>query len=1362
MSRKDIFIPRKLNYYGKLLDLFENRKPDNTKAQEELLSDSLDEKNLRILTGEPGYGKTVLLDFLKGNNQVIHLPFMEGKSFTPEMIGNNLMILDALDEVSSIGKITNDITDMFLNHEKLTIIISCRKSYMKGLQNWLANFEGTKINIEYFDLLPLNENEIKAILKEYLQDESSLHTVISKFHLSQSDWHYMPSRILQAPRYVHYIGKLLQNGKIQPDELPPLYDLLNLIIDHRLEEEFNKPNYKEWEQLQPMIRNLQAKLALVMKAGNKNSATKSELADFFDQIDSNFATSFVSKESLKFFIERSLLKEIDNGLKVEFDNKDLFDFLAAWELDKLDRADQTLIEICTNHEMKILLPQWYETISLLVERNPTILPDLLNYLLSANNDVQLNDFINKALQRLDFLNFSEDDRNKVFNLLVDFRLKSAPSRYTRDSVIAGVMSKLLTYETKQQVTDWFENSDEFKYTLAVEILHEANIHKLVSVEEWFEGYYDKCLTKLKLNFGDEDKKSSNDDLLDICFGMRWTESTYNFDNGGKIDIFINELIFDGVSLSNSFGLSMLKHRQRIWNNISHIRAVFHFRTLISEHTNREIPESRIVDNISNYNPLSQERNNYLVLPFIQLMVLDTDFCNQCTNTKDNQLRLIFHAISNTQNLDQTFHEDLTEAIRVWGSLYLQFDQHSFLELLGAIDKLPSLYYTELLQNWLLDESLESGIRSLVLSFLVSRLTVNDSDVILSTIDKLLDEEWRFAFMYRLIQRLKSFRDVFNNLQPNFVAYFNNKEEERIQNERVLLKFQERKTDHLRKEREYLPHLGEAINTWIDNPSRDNTHRVIYWAYQTKNIEWENNQIAGVNRAIQHLFTELDKGTIPCNQCIISAIDISIKKGYSLSEYRGTIALYIPFVCIPNELLKNISISLSEMYSAYQRLIDSKHPYLESDTRLSELVSYLNIIPSRSALPILESALWNIDLSSFTRKQALEAIDKITGIKKDRYLKLSNDSSFIKDSHNKSHLDYELAKLGERKEIIQEIINQAVNFPPPLRQANHGISVYGPSEMESKIDHFLSRIVHSNYRNEFTMLLEESLNLCGSDSKPQREWGSNLLNHAERYFFSNLQKGDTVLWEMLGKVGKRLSENFNVKTDRLLSPWEIYRNLYARLARTYAEALSIKPILNSVHYYNDLSKKRYLPVRNVDDLQQLLIRIIENDLQKWISEEGAYSLLNKISQNREVIVQKSIKSHFELCMVRRGLRSDELNLHREPQGLNDKKPDYVVNYGIIGSVMTEIKMADNDECRVYKRDKTKGNLISKAKEYVSTLQKYLSITHSSVGIFLIVDQGEIGKDSTIKPIMNEEELNVLCNYYAEKLPQIRVCYLQCFE
>ena len=159
------------------------------------------------------------------------------------------------------------------------------------------------------------------------------------------------------------------------------------------------------------------------------------------------------------------------------------------------------------------------------------------------------------------------------------------------------------------------------------------------------------------------------------------------------------------------------------------------------------------------------------------------------------------------------------------------------------------------------------------------------------------------------------------------------------------------------------------------------------------------------------------------------------------------------------------------------------------------------------------------------------------------------------------------------------------------------------------------------------------------------------------------------------------------------------------------------------------------IRHATDLFQQVKAALDKDIRRWIEEEGAYKGLG--GRWGEDIAQTTLKTKIECALVRRGF---QVEIWREPQTLDGKRPDFVVQYGFVGPVIIEVKLTSNGDIR--------GTKLRKARSYES-MSRYMGGFGAEHGVFLVLDNTGAGNLPLIRATY-------------EKIPGVEVMTFGCRE
>jgi hypothetical protein len=173
-----------------------------------------------------------------------------------------------------------------------------------------------------------------------------------------------------------------------------------------------------------------------------------------------------------------------------------------------------------------------------------------------------------------------------------------------------------------------------------------------------------------------------------------------------------------------------------------------------------------------------------------------------------------------------------------------------------------------------------------------------------------------------------------------------------------------------------------------------------------------------------------------------------------------------------------------------------------------------------------------------------------------------------------------------------------------------------------------------------------------------------------------------------------------------------------LRRAYLLLLG-KPrgISQAISRYNDARDEQTLRIATSADLYGYLRNALDTDVRRWIEEEGAYELIlgrrvyKAKKQEYEKLVQKTLKTQIESILQRRGFHVDVI---REPQLLDEKRPDFLVHYGFAGPVVLEVKLTSNKDVR--------RTNVTTSQSYES-MKRYMDGFGASHGLFVAIGDGD---------------------------------------
>ncbi|MEM7659434.1 MAG: hypothetical protein AAF399_25170 [Bacteroidota bacterium] len=314
------------------------------------------------------------------------------------------------------------------------------------------------------------------------------------------------SPLLHTPRYLDYVIKIVNNEGVEaivdPNLGRPSHGyLFEKILDLRLKEEFEKPELTPWlDELKRHVMGaklLQQKLALVMYLYGRRHLTEEETIIFFDELNSNLVRQFQGRKALRYFYERSLLKPMDTW--VEFDNKDIHDFLVARELQRLGETNLAGVvsQFCLDKQTRLIPIWWWDALYFLCERlnDCDLLLLLIDHCTSwafsdtyadqqlPGNFAQCTHLNEQVLKKLSFEPFASEEKERMAAYLWNFQKRYYAETYGWQP-ISLLLTDLLPAIDRHFLDRAFQTG-EYKLVLGVFLCAEEQTWSTqLGEEEW--------------------------------------------------------------------------------------------------------------------------------------------------------------------------------------------------------------------------------------------------------------------------------------------------------------------------------------------------------------------------------------------------------------------------------------------------------------------------------------------------------------------------------------------------------------------------------------------------------------------------------------------------------------------------------------------------------------------------------------------------------------------------------------------------------------------------------------------------------------------------------------------------------------
>ncbi len=343
-------IPQIIKYQN-IDDLLEN----NNKARslfdtgESLSIDELLQENFVCVVGEPGIGKSRLVDemeSLSSNKTLFSCKASEIKT-KPIPAGVEYSIIDALDEVEGnvFFSTLQLIKDYKVNNPDVKVLFTCRKHYVASYANHFASCK----DLFYVELYRLNNEDVMR--------EIDRCSEITKANITKSP---KLRELLRIPRYLTF---LLEHEE-QRGDCTNIGELFEFIIGksilNAVESRYgDRKTDNKNENLKILIQRVLEKVAFIMEVSRKDQISKDELYTIFDEVRGNMTQMIIANFDILYF-ESRILRDT-NGV-LQFDNTELQEYLAAKELCRQDNIESVLYDVAVQKDLKHIYPNWYDVI----------------------------------------------------------------------------------------------------------------------------------------------------------------------------------------------------------------------------------------------------------------------------------------------------------------------------------------------------------------------------------------------------------------------------------------------------------------------------------------------------------------------------------------------------------------------------------------------------------------------------------------------------------------------------------------------------------------------------------------------------------------------------------------------------------------------------------------------------------------------------------------------------------------------------------------------------------------------------------------------------------------------------------------
>lgn len=363
---------------------------------EELLS-----KDCLCICGEPGCGKSRLFEEL---SFIANCPIQTFANiiapYNTIEDSHDIIILDALDEISEFQIIENLKKIAELRQSGKKVYFSCRQHYIERFRN---HFDVIP-SLNYVKLFPFDNSLTENFINKNLSDSAKKKELLQLIHSNES-----VRKVCSTPRYLENFVEYTSNSDINNIDDSVLENIFEYVIDKDFQEELNKKKELNSIDLKYVVRSVLEKVAFLMAIRRTDSLTKAELYSVLDNIPGSFITILFSEYGISNFIKQFFKA---TGEVVQFHMPEVREYLAAKAICGMDSPEYVLYDLAVHHEFNSVYPSWIDVIRHICYIKPEI---LVNVFPLINREKGIAASLIGLLKYVNVERISEHSKYRLFN-----------------------------------------------------------------------------------------------------------------------------------------------------------------------------------------------------------------------------------------------------------------------------------------------------------------------------------------------------------------------------------------------------------------------------------------------------------------------------------------------------------------------------------------------------------------------------------------------------------------------------------------------------------------------------------------------------------------------------------------------------------------------------------------------------------------------------------------------------------------------------------------------------------------------------------------------------------------------------------
>lgn len=1267
---ENYIIPQIIKYQN-IDDLLKNDNKAHSlfDTEENLSIERLIQENFVCIVGEPGIGKSRLVEEIKKLTE-IRLYFRTASMFERNSVpeGIEYCIIDALDEVEGdiFLRTLQSIKEYKEKNPKVKVLFTCRKHYVASYAKHFASCS----SLTFIELCRLSDNDVMKIIKECSKITTA--NVIKNSKLKE---------LLTIPRYLTFLLKYKETR----DDSSNISDFFEYIIGNSIQEAVKKRlNTITNESIKILIQRVLEKVAFIMEISRKDHISKDELYTILDGVRGNMTQMLVTNFDLLFF-ESRILKET-NGI-LQFENTELQEYLAAKELCRHDNIESVLYDVAVHKDLKHIYPNWYDVIphiSYIEDRTRSFI-NVIKLIVSYESSLE-NESFESLLRYVDPTILLVQQKEDLFSIILEHYLR-VPAYIKWKSPIRKLMQECYTSNSKHKLMPHEKQLNKIQlaniYVILEVIVEENKLDKDVS-EYWTAaakslmqtGNTDNQLAALNLYNALKDK----DELIHLSgnytsFTKDVKEKYFEITGYGKFTC--NDVVncwLDGCYERNPYAINAVLSIE------DPLTMTYAYKRIIDAQKLKEFFNAR--------GPLCVCYKLFIKEQFKIAW-------NKDINSKNLMTTIIASFVDSLSYNSGNGIDDIIRQILLEKETGLKFI-NCFKINIWRLNDLFRLFDTKLI-----DKELLSTLDKLLHDSKMEECLINN--ILISLINKIRNDDRKKVSISTYIAR---YAETFDRWDKNPVV-----EAKEMQNNPSLIK-------------EYKS---------LSNPKLSKQKKYETAFKLSKNIEFLRLQDPEpfVN-VLETFFNEIDLDKMVLEKKEENSFSLSIPlvkipyyvKAISdlgfdelLKKHREILAKTLPIVCC------TVNFDASKIRYIYKSIIGSL-----SKNEKTELVEwwksrkddFMNISSedifgciadyginalSYKLGEYIEDYIRNQDINHKpAASHALALISKnycIWDIKK--YKKVFDELEEDNIESIKMQCNAIMIEKYQDSEAITWRIEYLKNHVVKSLNNSTGHARFISIEESEMIspNPCMFKCFMAIERNERLVkqmldLFDFGLSLC---VKPDiQEYSSYLLNQIY-LFFGNI--GDS---SYFSELRKRV-ETFNTTNVSYLA-----NNIMNNAEIVYLNKERI-PLDKAIKMYNKCIDEFHLQIRNDSDLKRYFTHI-HSEVQKEIQDQGIYTLVRQETLSEDFI-QRELKNTIINKCCQMGLEA--VRVDREVALQDNKRTDFLIRYGLCNPIMVEVKLLHNNEIQNNKQ----------RQEYKNKFIQYANATNACLSVFWVFNVHKSG-------------------------------------